>query len=326
MVEPRGALQGNIEGRGICQRTGSGREIALDASFKHPTAPSCSLVLDIFRVNPRVQTAVQRHTGMMEPRVLEARIQKQFAPAAGSLADPSALDVALESPRGSHSLRRIRRGENHALNCNRRHRSPDSGRVTASGTILFDAERRVCLPAAQRRVGYVFQDLSALSPPHGGTEYRLWPGQVGRQEQKSRTGSILSSFRIEHLRLRKPAQISGGERQRIALARALVTDPRVLLLDELWRPLTFPRNHSSSTILRRWNEEHRVPILYVTHSRDEVFALGERVLVLDRGRIIAQGTPHDVMTTPRLETVAQLLGFENIFDALVEWFMKTEAP
>ena len=70
--------------------------------------------------------------------------------------------------------------------------------------------------------------------------------------------------------------------------------------------------------LRQWNRAHRSPILYVTHSREEVFALGERVLVLDHGQIIAQGTPHEVLSGPQHETVAQLAGFENIFDASVE--------
>jgi molybdate transport system ATP-binding protein len=70
--------------------------------------------------------------------------------------------------------------------------------------------------------------------------------------------------------------------------------------------------------LRRWNQAHRIPILYVTHSREEVLALGERVLVMEQGRIIAQGTPHEVLRAPLQETVAQLAGFENIFDATVE--------
>jgi molybdate transport system ATP-binding protein len=122
----------------------------------------------------------------------------------------------------------------------------------------------------------------------------------------------------EHLRHRKPAHISGGERQRVALARALVTDPCVLLLDEPLAALDLPTKSLIVDDLRAWNERHRVPILYVTHSRDEVFALGERVLVMERGRIIAEGTPHQVMTAPRMETVAELAGFENIFDAVIE--------
>ena len=69
--------------------------------------------------------------------------------------------------------------------------------------------------------------------------------------------------------------------------------------------------------LRRWNQAHGIPILYVTHSREEVMALGERVLVMEQGRILAQGTPHEVLSAPLQETVAQLAGFENIFDATV---------
>jgi len=69
--------------------------------------------------------------------------------------------------------------------------------------------------------------------------------------------------------------------------------------------------------LRRWNREHQIPMLYVTHSHEEVFALGERVLVLERGKVVAKGTPHEVMRAPRLEAVAELAGFENIFDVVV---------
>jgi molybdopterin-binding protein len=135
--------------------------------------------------------------------------------------------------------------------------------------------------------------------------------------RRERSDAILESFRIAHLRTRKPREISGGERQRVALARALVTDPCVLLLDE---PLAAIDGVTKSKIvddLRAWNQSHGIPILYITHSRDEVFALGERVLVLENGRIVAEGTPHEVMSAPRQETVAQLAGFENILEATV---------
>src|SRR5205807_7914642 len=90
------------------------------------------------------------------------------------------------------------------------------------------------------------------------------------------------------------------------------------LLDEPLAALDVATKSRILDDLRAWNQAHGIPILYVTHSRDEVFALGERVLVLDRGRIIAQGTPHEVLDAPRQETVAQLAGFENVFDAIVE--------
>jgi molybdate transport system ATP-binding protein len=97
-----------------------------------------------------------------------------------------------------------------------------------------------------------------------------------------------------------------------------VTHPEVLLLDEPLAALDAATKRKIIDDLRAWNQAHRIPILYVTHSREEVFALGERVIVLDAGRIVAQGTPHEVIEAPRQETVAQLVGVENIFDAVVE--------
>src|SRR4029077_4921605 len=100
-------------------------------------------------------------------------------------------------------------------------------------------------------------------------------------------------FRIQHVLSRRPGAISGGEQQRAALARSLVTKPDVLLLDE---PLSALDHATQSRIiddLRAWNNAQALPILYVTHAHREVFALGDRVVVLDHGRIVATGVPHD---------------------------------
>lgn len=229
------------------------------------------------------------------------------------------LDVAFYAPEGfTIVFGASGAGKTTLLNCIAGIARPDVGRIAVGGRVLFDAEQRLCLSVAQRKVGYVFQDLALF--PHLTAEQNIVYGlaKLDRREQHSRTGEILSSFRIEPLRDRRPTHISGGERQRVALARALVTEPCALLLDEPLAALDLPAKSRILEDLRAWNVTHRVPILYVTHSRDEVFALGERVLVLEQGRIIAQGTPHEVMTAPRLETVAQLSGFENIFDAIVE--------
>jgi molybdate transport system ATP-binding protein len=103
-----------------------------------------------------------------------------------------------------------------------------------------------------------------------------------------------------------------------------VTNPAALLLDE---PLTALDNATKSKILddlRAWNAAHEIPILYVTHSAEEAFALGERVVVLEDGRILAQGMPQYVLTTPRHETIAQVVGFENVFDATVRSIAETQ--
>jgi molybdate transport system ATP-binding protein len=166
-------------------------------------------------------------------------------------------------------------------------------------------------------VGYVLQDLALF--PHLNVDQNIAYGiaHLPRDARKDRVADMMREFRIDHFGRQRPAQISGGERQRVALARALVTDPCVLLLDEPLAALDAATKAKILADLRRWNDAHRIPILYVTHSREEVIALGERVLVMEQGRIIAQGTPHEVLSAPRQETVAQLAGFENIFDATV---------
>jgi molybdate transport system ATP-binding protein len=195
---------------------------------------------------------------------------------------------------------------------------PDSGRIALADRILFDSAQHINLPVAKRRVGYVFQTLALF--PHLTVEANIEYGlaHLPQPDRAAKSSTILQAFRIPHLAQRYPREISGGESQRAALARTLVTDPTVLLLDEPLAALDAATKSKIIDDLRQWNQAHRIPILYVTHSREEVFALGEQVLVLDAGRIVAQGTPHEVIAAPQQETVAQLVGFENIFDAVVE--------
>lgn len=195
---------------------------------------------------------------------------------------------------------------------------PDAGSIRVGPTVFFDSQSGADLPVSRRKVGYVFQDLALF--PHLTVEANVRYG-LHRQaptERERGVASILDAFRIPDLRKRRPREISGGERQRVALARSLVTDPCILLLDEPLAALDAATKSRILDDLRAWNEAHRIPILYVTHSREEVFALGNRVIILEHGRILAQGSPHEVMGAPRQETIAQLAGFENIFDATVD--------
>ena len=194
---------------------------------------------------------------------------------------------------------------------------PDSGRIVVEDRVLFDSEEGTNVAVRDRKIGYLFQDLALF--PHLSVEKNVGYGlvRVAREEKMRRVSQLLESFRVSHLASRSPQAISGGERQRVALARALVTEPALLLLDEPMSAIDIPTKAKILDDLLAWNQLHRVPILYVTHNRDEVFALGERVLVLEHGKLIASGTPHEVMSAPRQETVAQLAGFENIFDVVV---------
>ncbi len=239
---------------------------------------------------------------------VQARIQKRLADFVlhAEFAVPPGITI-LFGASGS--------GKTTTLDCIAGLSRPDSGRISVGGTVLFDSAAQINLSPAKRRVGYVFQDLALF--PHLSVEYNVQYGlsHLSRSERQQRTARVLESFRIAHLKARKPGEISGGERQRVALARCLVTDPCMLLLDEPLAALDAASKGRIIDDLRTWN--HNIPILYVTHSREEVFALGDRVLVLDQGEIIVSGTPHEVMRAPRSETVAQLVGFENVFDAVV---------
>jgi molybdate transport system ATP-binding protein len=208
-------------------------------------------------------------------------------------------------------------GKTTILDCVAGLQKPDSGRIGINGETFFDSKQQVNVPTRHRNIGYLFQTLALF--PHMTVRQNIEYGlaQLDASKRQSRSSEIAESFGIAALLDRGPRKISGGERQRVALARALVTRPKALLLDE---PMTALDRNTKSKILddlRKWNEAHAVPVLYVTHEREEVYALGDRVLVLDAGKIVADGTPHEVLSRPQRESVAQLAGFENIFDCSI---------
>jgi molybdate transport system ATP-binding protein len=196
---------------------------------------------------------------------------------------------------------------------------PNAGRIAlgAEGRVLFDSALGINVPVGKRKVGYLFQNLALF--PHLTVEQNVQYGlaHMDRQARRERSAKILESFQIAHLARHKPGEVSGGERQRAALARALVIDPTVLLLDE---PLSALDSTTKSKIiddLRTWNADHGIPIIYVTHATREAYALGDHMVVLESGRVLAQGTPSEVLQSPNQETVANLAGFENVFDASI---------
>jgi molybdate transport system ATP-binding protein len=208
-------------------------------------------------------------------------------------------------------------GKSTLLDCLAGLATPDAGLIAIGPEVLFDSGSRINLAPQKRRVAYVFQTLALF--PHMTVEENIKFGlsTLDDPERRERTSEILSAFRIEKIRHQKPEKISGGEKQRAALARSLVTRPQVLLLDEPLTGLDAELKHSVVDDLRAWNAANSIPILYVTHSRDEVDALGERVIAMDRGRIVGEGVPQDVLDAPRRKRLAQAAGFENILNGVV---------
>ncbi len=251
----------------------------------------------------------------INPSSLSVRVRKARSAEARS---PFVLDAALEilpgvtivfGPSGA--------GKSTLLDCIAGLLRPESGKISIGENILLDTERGLDVPPAKRQMAYVFQTLALF--PHMTVAQNVAYGLANMPESQhaQRVHEMLQAFRVEKLAARKPGKLSGGERQRVALARSLATTPRVLLLDEPLTALDAGLKKSIMDDLRAWNVAKNIPIVYVTHSRDEVDALGERVIALEQGKIADSGTPHQVLETPRRSTMAQAAGFENVLNGKV---------
>lgn len=188
------------------------------------------------------------------------------------------------------------------------------------GEIYFDGRVMKRVPAAQRKVGMVFQD-DALWPHLTVSEnvgYGLRLQGISRKERRHRVGEALELARIGSLGDRRPDQLSGLQRQRTALARALVVEPDLLILDE-------PLGRLESRVRAEFRDEiHRVHVetesttLLLTHDPHEALALADRLAILDLGRVIQTGTPQEVYNRPADAFVAQFLGSANLISGQVE--------
>jgi len=243
--------------------------------------------------------------------MLSARIRKE-------LAGGFALDVWFEAPPGVTVLFGASgSGKTLTLKSIAGLERPDEGLIEVGGRPLFDSARRIDLPARARRVGYVFQHL-ALFPHLTARENVEFPvAGLPARERRERARALLEQFGVGHTAERLPRAVSGGEAQRVALARALAAGPRLLLLDEPMSALDEPVKLGIIEDLKRLNREWRLPVLYVTHSREEAVALGERALVYEGGRVVAAGEPLEVFGAPVTASVARLTGVENIFEGTV---------
>ena len=194
---------------------------------------------------------------------------------------------------------------------------PNDGEISIGAKELYSSQRAINFAPQQRQLGYLFQ--SAALFPHLTAKQNIEYGiaHFSPADRNIVLVELLRLFRIETLASRKPAELSGGEAQRVALARALVTNPKALLLDEPLSGLDAELKSSIIADLRAWNAAHQIPILYVTHDRPEVDALGERVITLDKGQIVQQGIPREVLDAPRKESLALASGFENILEGIV---------
>ncbi len=172
----------------------------------------------------------------------------------------------------------------------------DNGRVVISGETWQDRDAGVFLPTWRRPVGYVFQEASLFQhlDVRANLEYGLRRTKTTRNV--ANLDAAIDMLGIGELLQRRPHQLSGGERQRVAIARALATQPQLLLLDEPLAALDHARRYDIMPWLEKLRDELNTPMLYVTHSADELARLANYLVVLERGRVVAAGAVADVLT------------------------------
>lgn len=194
---------------------------------------------------------------------------------------------------------------------------PDEGQFILDGECLFDSKRNINLSTHQRRIGMVFQDSRLF--PHLNVRDNLNYGfnLLAAKDRRLGFNQIVDLLEIGHLLKQKPHQLSGGEKQRVALGRALLTSPRLLLLDEPLASLDVRLKHQILPFLRRVKDEINIPMIYVSHAIDEILYLTSQIAMLDHGKILAVGQFNQVIHDKRVLTLAHSLGLENVLHVQV---------
>ena len=170
-------------------------------------------------------------------------------------------------------------------------RQPSSGRIAIGSRVVYSEAHRTHLRPHERHVGYVTQDVALF--PHMNVRRNIEYGR--RRGRKLDVAAVVEMLEIGALVDRGVSMLSGGERQRVALARALMSSPELLLLDEPLAAVDLELRRRILPYLERVRDSLGVPILYVTHDRDELRGLADHVIVLDRGAVVRSGLPEDVL-------------------------------
>jgi molybdate transport system ATP-binding protein len=195
--------------------------------------------------------------------------------------------------------------------------TPDQGKITAGAAIYFDSATSTNLSMQKRNAGYVFQHHALF--PHMTAEKNALYGVRNNfsKAAQNRVRELFSMLGVEKTAERYPHELSGGEQQRIALARALATDPAIMLLDE---PLSAVDVATRTRLLEEIaviQQRTGIPFLYVTHNHTEALRLGKTMIVMDEGKIVQEGAPMEIFNAPQTSVIARVVGAENILEGRI---------
>jgi len=249
--------------------------------------------------------------------MIDARIRKSLPGNGGST--PFELNIHLKSDAGITVLfGPSGAGKSLSLDCIAGFVRPDEGRILVDDRLLFDAATKVNLPARERGCGCVFQSESLF--PHMTLYENLWFAArrcFTRRERRAKVQAMLERFHLEDLGARHPRELSGGQRQRGSIARAILSQPSLLLLDEPARGLDAGLRYEFYALLREVRSEFGIPAVLVTHDIEEALELGVSMHVFAGGRIAQSGAPLEILEAPATAAVARLMGCYNLLQAEV---------
>ena len=231
--------------------------------------------------------------------------------------DTFTLRVQFEAEHGATALLGASGcGKSVTLKCIAGIMTPDRGRIVLDGETLFDSERRVNLPPQRRCVGYLFQQYALF--PNMTVRANILTGLHREKDAAKKQAAFehaIHLLKLEGLEDRRPAQLSGGQAQRVALARMLVSRPKALLLDEPFSAIDSHLRDQLQVDLLALLADFPGDVLLVTHSRDEAYHMCGQIAVMDAGRVLAHGPTKQVFADPRTVQGGRLTGCKNIFPA-----------
>lgn len=221
-------------------------------------------------------------------------------------------------------------GKSMTLKCIAGIEKPDKGKIIVDGVTLFDSEKHINLTPQKRRVGYLFQQYALF--PNMTVRQNIRCGCRDKSDEKI-IDEMIHTMQLDGLEDRRPDQISGGQQQRTALARILVNDPDVLLLDEPFSALDTQLRFKTEMFVRDIIKDFGKPVIIVSHDRDEVFRISNRIAVINNGQVEAFGQRKDVFRNPVTKYAAVMTGCKNISEFTItdnrhiiatDWGMKLE--
>jgi molybdate transport system ATP-binding protein len=201
---------------------------------------------------------------------------------------------------------------------------PQAGVIVLGERTLYDEERDIFLPPQARRIGYVPQHFALF--PHLTVAENIAYGlhNLPAAERRARVETLLELMRLEGFRNRNPREVSGGQQQRTALARALAREPDLLLMDEPFTALDEALRVHLRAELRRVQQQVQIPIIFITHDLLEAYSLADQLAVMIDGRVVQAGLRDEVFRSPHSPNVARLMGMSNIWKATVTELMNQE--